>query len=89
MIAFKLTDNCDSDIFMDGLSLIIPASSLGGVETIVSAPWYGSHQKVSEKKKQQLGITKNLLRLSVGIEDVEDVVQDLQFAIESSMNVDI
>lgn len=89
MIAFKLTDNCDSDVFMDSLSLIIPASSLGGVETIVSAPWYGSHQKVSEKKKQQLGITKNLLRLSVGIEDVEDLLQDLQWAIQSSRNVDI
>ncbi|MBV1909952.1 MAG: PLP-dependent aspartate aminotransferase family protein [Kangiellaceae bacterium] len=81
MITFQLSDDYNADTLMDNLSLIIPASSLGGVETTVSIPWYASHQKMPEDNKLELGITKQLLRLSTGIENIGDLIDDLSFAL--------
>ena len=55
--------------------------SLGGVKTLISCPYSMTHASVPKKEKEKLGITKNLLRLSVGIEDVEDLISEIDLAI--------
>jgi cystathionine beta-lyase/cystathionine gamma-synthase len=54
---------------------------LGGVKTLISCPYSMTHASVPKKEKEKLGITKNLLRLSVGIEDVDDLISELDLAI--------
>jgi cystathionine beta-lyase len=63
------------------LKLITPALSLGGVESIICAPATTSHEKISDAERTALGITDNLLRLSVGIEDPDDLIADIDGAL--------
>ena len=72
---------CCPDRFVRGLDLITPALSLGGVETIICAPAATSHVKLSQAEREELGIGDGLFRLSVGIEDVEDLLTDLDRAL--------
>jgi len=67
--------------FLKNLKLITPALSLGGVETIICAPVTTSHQKMTDEERAELGITDSLLRLSVGIEDVDDIKADIDQAL--------
>jgi cystathionine beta-lyase/cystathionine gamma-synthase len=66
------------------LKLITPALSLGGVETIICEPATTSHQKVTPAVRKRLGISDDLLRLSVGIEHTDDLVADLEQALSGS-----
>jgi cystathionine beta-lyase/cystathionine gamma-synthase len=59
------------------------AVSLGGVESILSYPKEMSHAAIPAKERLGLGITDELIRLSVGLEDVEDLIEDLRCAAES------
>jgi cystathionine beta-lyase len=77
MLSFELADNIDPETYLRRLQLVNGAISLGGVETTICQPIATSHQKVSEQERQRLGITGSLLRLSVGIEDVDDIAADL------------
>jgi cystathionine beta-lyase len=77
MLSFELADDIDPVSYIRRLELVICAVSLGGVETTICQPVATSHQKVSEEERQRLGITGGLLRLSVGIEDAEDISSDL------------
>jgi cystathionine beta-lyase len=77
MLSFELADNIDPETYLRRLQLVNCAISLGGVETTICQPIATSHQKVSEQERQRLGITGSLLRLSVGIEDVDDIAADL------------
>ncbi len=78
MLSFELdAAQCPADRFLRRLKLITPALSLGGVETIICAPSKTSHAKLSAEERRELGISDGLLRLSVGIEDVEDLIADL------------
>jgi cystathionine beta-lyase len=77
MLSFELADAIDPVAYLRRLQLVICAISLGGVETTICQPLATSHQKVSEQERQRLGITAGLLRLSVGIEDAEDISADL------------
>lgn len=82
MLAFELDESqIDLRQFLKRLDLIIPALSLGGVETIICAPKDTSHAKVSAAERAQMGISDSLLRLSVGIEDAEDLIADLSKAL--------
>ncbi len=82
MLSFELDgDGQDAIAFLRRLDLIKPALSLGGVETTVCAPSVTSHRKMPLAERQRLGIGENLLRLSVGIEDVEDLRSDLERAL--------
>jgi cystathionine beta-lyase/cystathionine gamma-synthase len=65
----------------DRLQLIKRAASLGGVETIVSLPVLTSHYGYSDEELRRAGVTKGMLRLSVGLEDPEDLIADLQQAL--------
>ena len=82
MLSFELADQIMLDRFLRRLELIKPAVSLGGVETIISSPAVTSHAKVSNEDRKRIGITDKLLRLSVGIEHVEDLCADLRQAFD-------
>ena len=82
MLSFELDpDKTDPYQFLKNLRLITPALSLGGVETIICAPVTTSHQKMTDEERAELGITDSLLRLSVGIEDVDDIIDDIDQAL--------
>ncbi|MFW6259862.1 MAG: trans-sulfuration enzyme family protein, partial [Tangfeifania sp.] len=81
MLSFELKDP-DIVSFQKNLKLIQPAISLGGVDTIITAPTLTSHKLLSDTEKKQEGITDKLLRLSVGIENAEDLISDLKQALE-------
>ena len=82
MLAFELDDReSGPNRFLKNLKLITPALSLGGVETIICAPATTSHEKISDAERAELGITDNLLRLSVGIENPDDIIADIDGAL--------
>ena len=82
MLAFELSRRApDAEQFLRKLKLITPALSLGGVETIICSPVKTSHEKISAAERAELGITDNLLRLSVGIENSADIIADLDRAL--------
>jgi len=81
MLAFTLSDEKDADQFLANLKVIIPSLSLGGVESIICQPSITSHLKMPEEERIKQGITDSLLRLSVGIEHVDDLIADIQQAL--------
>ena len=82
MLSFELDEReSGPNRFLKKLKLITPALSLGGVETIICAPATTSHEKISDAERAELGITDNLLRLSVGIEDPDDLIADIDGAL--------
>ena len=84
MLSFELdAQKVDPHEFLRKLRLIKPALSLGGVETIICAPTTTSHAKLTDNQRAELGITANLLRLSVGIEDADDIIADIEQALAS------
>lgn len=83
MISLELdTDRDGVRRFLAGLRLFTLAESLGGVESLVGHPLTMSHASVPPERRAQLGITEQLVRLSVGVEDPEDLIADLQNALE-------
>ena len=83
MLSFELVDSIDPVGYLRRLKMVNCAISLGGVESTICQPIATSHQKMPEAERQRLGITANLLRLSVGIEDVEDIAADLLQALRA------
>ena len=77
MLSFELTDDIDVIKYLRRLKMVNCAVSLGGVETTICQPIATSHQKVSTAERERLGITPGLLRLSVGIEDANEIADDL------------
>ena len=77
MLSFEIKDSKMTDSFLNNLSLIKPAISLGGVETLICQPSKTSHIKMSKKERLEQGITNGLLRLSVGIENAQDLIKEL------------
>jgi len=70
--------------FMDALSLCVRSTSLGDVFTGVLHPATASHREVAPKRRLQLGISDGLVRISAGIEDLEDIIADIEQALERS-----
>jgi methionine-gamma-lyase len=66
---------------MDNVHLALLAVSLGGIETLIQHPASMTHSKLSKEEREEAGITDGLVRLSVGIEDVEDIIADLDHAL--------
>ncbi len=81
VLSFELRGKSRLTPFLEAIELPIIAPSLGGVETILTHCWSMSHAAVPVPVKQKLGIGENLLRLSVGIEDPEDLWDDLDRAL--------
>ncbi|WKN41611.1 trans-sulfuration enzyme family protein [Tunicatimonas pelagia] len=83
MLSFEpRVDGSDgAERLMRQLKIITPAISLGGIESLVCAPAKTSHIKLSAEERRLVGVSDELLRISVGIEDTEDLVEDLQQAL--------
>lgn len=84
MISFELKEDYDIKVFFESLELIMLAESLGGVESLVCHPSTMTHASIPEEIRHKVGITDGLIRLSIGIEDIGDILADLQQAIEKS-----
>ena len=69
--------------FLSNLKIFTLAESLGGVESLIEHPAIMTHASIDKKIRDSLGISDSLLRLSVGIEDVEDIIEDLKQALET------
>lgn len=82
MLSFELVEACSPDLFMKSLKMIKQSMSLAGVESTILSPIKTSHALLSAEERSRQGINDGLLRLSVGIEDKEDVIADLQQAFE-------
>jgi len=81
MITFFLKGGVkESKRFLEKVSLFALAESLGGVESLIEHPAIMTHASVPKKLREKLGIHDNLIRLSVGIEDVDDLIADLEKA---------
>ena len=85
MISFVLNDKYDYKKFFEQLQLITLAESLGGVESLVCHPATMTHAAIPADIRKEVGIVDELIRLSVGIEDVDDLIEDLKQAIENSV----
>ncbi|MBP5565246.1 MAG: aminotransferase class I/II-fold pyridoxal phosphate-dependent enzyme, partial [Lachnospiraceae bacterium] len=85
VLSFKLnTKDYDLHTFVEKLHIIDFAVSLGGVESLICRPATMTHESYPKELQEKIGITPNLLRLSVGIEDVEDLIEDLDNAFKQS-----
>ena len=84
MISFELKDDYDINVFFESLKLITLAESLGGVESLVCHPSSMTHASIPEEIRKKVGISDGLIRLSIGIEDIKDILDDLEQAIAAS-----
>ncbi len=85
MVSFELKDTFRDGIFrfMDALKMIVRATSLGDVHTMMLYPTMSSHRELSPKHRERMGIRDSLVRLSVGIEGAEDIIADLNQALDA------
>jgi cystathionine beta-lyase/cystathionine gamma-synthase len=81
MIAFETGSLEGARTVLNSVRLCSLAESLGGVETLISHPATMTHASVPAEERQRIGITDGLVRISVGIEDVEDIIADLDQAL--------
>ena len=84
MMSFELYENYDIRKFFKSLRLIALAESLGGVESLVCHPASMTHASIPKDIRDKVGITEGLIRLSIGIENIDDLLADLEQAIEKS-----
>jgi len=84
MISFELNEGYDIRRFFQNLRLIALAESLGGVESLVCHPASMTHASIPREIRQKVGITDGLIRLSVGIENLRDLIQDLRMSMEGA-----
>jgi len=84
MISFELKEKYNINKFFSSLRLIALAESLGGVESLVCHPATMTHASIPEEKRKEIGISDALIRLSIGIEGIEDLLFDLEQAIAES-----
>lgn len=84
MLSFELKPEYDYHVFFEELRLITLAESLGGVESLVCHPASMTHASIPKEVREEVGITDELIRLSTGIENVDDLIADLDQAIAKS-----
>jgi cystathionine beta-lyase/cystathionine gamma-synthase len=81
MVAFETGSLDNAKKVLENVKLCILGESLGGVESLISHPATMTHASVPEGTRERLGITDGLVRISVGIEDIEDILEDLDQAL--------
>jgi len=83
MLSFKVKDNNNGDVFriLERLKIFTLAESLGGVESLCCHPASMTHASIPREEREKSGLSDSLIRLSVGIEDSDDLIQDLRQAI--------
>ena len=83
MLAIELTGGAKStERFLRRLKLITHATSLGGVDSLVSEPRYSSHASMTSDERARIGIPDGFLRLAIGIEDADDIIADIEQALK-------
>jgi cystathionine beta-lyase len=82
MISFEFIDKIDPSLFLTSLNLIKPSMSLAGVESTMLSPAETSHYLLTENERLSQGITNELIRFSVGIENKKDIIMDIEHAIK-------
>ena len=83
MVTFRIRGDIESSrAFLKGVKVFTLAESLGAVESLAELPCIMTHASVPAEQRAQLGITDDLIRLSVGIEDIEDLIKDLEQALD-------
>jgi methionine-gamma-lyase len=83
MLSFEMRDGLEAaKSFIDKLKMCIRAVSLGTCDTLLSHPASMTHYSVPKQKREQYGITDGLIRMSVGIENVQDIIMDLEQALQ-------
>jgi cystathionine gamma-synthase len=82
MISFYLKDRDDARQIINRLKLILFAESLGGTETLLTYPVLQTHGSIPEEMRNAVGVNEKLLRISAGVEDPEDLVADLERALD-------
>ncbi len=85
MMSFEVIDKINSEDFVSDLKIISPTMSLAGVESSITSPSKTSHKKVDPQIRKKLGISDNLLRFSVGIEDIDDLMLDLDKSLKNNV----
>lgn len=78
---FKSGEKADAIKFLENVKVFTLAESLGGVESLANHPALMTHASIPEDKRKEIGITDDLVRLSVGIEDAEDLIADIEQAL--------
>ena len=81
MVAFETGSLENAKKVLENVKLCTLAESLGGVESLISHPATMTHASVPAETREKLGITDGLVRVSVGIEDIEDIISDLDQAL--------
>ncbi|GAE94637.1 O-acetylhomoserine sulfhydrylase [Gracilibacillus boraciitolerans JCM 21714] len=84
IVTIDITNNGIVETFFESLDWIKIVATLAGVETTVSYPIGTSHRNLPKESQQALGITKGLVRISVGIEDIEDIIHTLINALNNA-----
>ena len=84
MLSFELTDAYDAVQFQKELQLVKPSMSLAGVESTILLPCKTSHALLTPEQRATVGISDNLLRFSIGIEDAKDIIADVEQALKVS-----
>ena len=82
MISFELTDENAVKNFVENLRYFTLAESLGGVESLIEVPAVMTHASIPKELREEIGIKDGLIRLSVGVEALEDLLTDLKEALE-------
>jgi cystathionine beta-lyase/cystathionine gamma-synthase len=82
MISFELTTAEDAHKLLNSVKMIALAESLGGVESLISLPAAMTHASIPKETREKIGIKDSLVRLSVGIEDADDIISDLKAGLE-------
>jgi cystathionine gamma-synthase/methionine-gamma-lyase len=85
MVSFDLRDAGRAEVFrfMEALALVLPATTLGDVYSLTLYPTHSSHRALSPEARAAIGIGDGLVRLSVGIEEAEDIIADLAQALKT------
>ena len=85
-MTIELAPHCDIRTFFASLGWVKIVPSLGGVETTVSYPLGTSHRNLPQEAQDKLGINERVVRISIGIENHQDIISQLEEAIERSKN---
>ncbi|NQD50149.1 methionine biosynthesis PLP-dependent protein, partial [Bacillus altitudinis] len=86
MISFDIGKEENVDVFLSQLKLFTIAESLGAVESLISVPARMTHASIPKERREELGITDGLIRISVGIEDIDDLLHDIEQGLDAVTN---
>jgi len=84
MVSFEIKGGKDEAFrVMNALDMVLISNNLGDAKSLITHPWTTTHGRIPEDEKRRAGITPSLIRLSVGLEDPQDVIDDLERALQA------